>query len=178
MVNFGQTGDKHGPKEQVDVVGPPGPTRQCRPTPPRWCPAPPGAHLVPCHVSDPWELLLSQLEVLIQVSLINGHDEEAMDPWAHCHRLGASPTDLPAKFHHVLSSQPSLRSNQHPWMQRRCIQGPAGALLPPPGALGPPPTLPLPTNTLPSLYTINSGCGARWRSAPFNSKLSKLLLAF
>ena len=35
-----------------------------------------------------------------------GHDGEAMDPWAHCHRLGASPTDLPTKFHHVRSSQP------------------------------------------------------------------------
>ena len=31
---------------------------------------------------------------------------------------------------------------------------------------------------LPSLYTINSGCGARCRSAPFIFKLSKLLLAF
>ena len=78
------------------MAGPPGPTGQCRP-------APPGAHLAPCHVSDPWELLLSQLEALIQVGLINGHDEEAMDPWAHCHRLGASPTDFPSEFHHMLS---------------------------------------------------------------------------
>ena len=28
------------------------------------------------------------------------------------------------------------------------------------------------------LYTINRGCGARWKDAPFISKLSKLLLAF
>jgi len=85
------------------VAGPPGPTGQRRPVPPRQRLAPPGAHLAPCHVSDPWELLLIQLEALIQVGLINGHDEEAMDPWAHCHRLGPSPTDFPSEFHHALS---------------------------------------------------------------------------
>ena len=85
------------------MAGPPGPTGQHCLVPPRCCPAPPDAHLAPCHVSDPWELLLSQLEALIQVGLINGQDEEAMDPWAHCHRLGASPTDFPSEFHHVLS---------------------------------------------------------------------------
>ena len=72
-----------------------------------------------------------------------------MDPWAHYHRLGASPTDLPAKFHHVLAAQRPWRSNQHPWFLRRCIQGPADVPMPPPGTLGPPPTLPLPTNTPP-----------------------------
>ena len=85
------------------MAGPPGSTGQRHPVLPRHNLTPPGAHLAPCHISDPWELLLSQIEVLIQVSLINGHDEEAMDPWAHCHRLGASPTDFPSKFHHVLS---------------------------------------------------------------------------
>ena len=60
-------------------------------------------HLWPCHVSDPWEHFLSQLEALIQVGLINGHDEEAMHPCAHYHRLGASPTDFLSEFHHVLS---------------------------------------------------------------------------
>ena len=77
MANFGQNGDKHGPKEQVDVAGPPRPTGQRRPMPPRRRPTPPGAHLAPCHVSDPWEPLLTQLEALIQVGLINGH---AMGP--------------------------------------------------------------------------------------------------
>ena len=98
MANFGQNGDKHGPRKQVDMVGPPRPIVQCRPAPPRRRLAPPSANLALCHITDPWELLLSQLEALIQVSLINGHDEEDMDPWAHCHRLGASPTDLPAEF--------------------------------------------------------------------------------
>ena len=71
------------------MVGSPGPNGQRHPAPPRRRPPPPGAHLAPCHVSDPWELLLIQLEALIQVGLINGHDEEAMDPWAHYHRLRA-----------------------------------------------------------------------------------------
>ena len=85
------------------MAGPPRLTEQRRSVPPRHRPTPPSTHLAPCHVSDPWELLLSQLEALIQVSLINGHDEEDMDPWAHCHRLGFSPTDFPSEFHHVLS---------------------------------------------------------------------------
>jgi len=65
--------------------------------------------------------------------------------------LGAStnlPTDFLSKSLHVLSSQPPWRSNQHPWMQRRCIQGPASTPMPPPGAPQWPLTSLLPTNTL------------------------------
>ena len=66
MANFGQIGDKYGQMDQVDVAGSPRPIGRHRL-------APPSAHLAPCHVSDPWELLLTQLEALIQVGLINGH---------------------------------------------------------------------------------------------------------
>jgi hypothetical protein len=65
--------------------------------------------------------------------------------------LGASidlPTTIPTKFHHALASQLTWRSNQHPWMQRRCIQRLTGAPMPPPGAPWWPPTSLLPTNTL------------------------------
>jgi hypothetical protein len=37
------------------------------------------------------------------------------------------PSNVPAKFHHVLASQLPLGANQHRWMQRRCIQGPTSA---------------------------------------------------
>ena len=128
--NFGQNGDKHGPRKQVDVEGPPGPTGQRCPTPPRCRPAPPSANLALCHVTDPWERLQSQSRASIQVSLINGQDLFMLDPWAHCHRLGS-------------------------------LHRPLGSLQVPP-----------------SLYTINRGCGAWWKDAPFISKPSKILLAF
>jgi hypothetical protein len=85
------------------VVGPPGPIGRHCPMPPWRFSAPPGANLAPYHVSDLWKHLFNQQEALIQVSLINDHDGEATDRWAHCHGLGASPTDFPFEFHHVLS---------------------------------------------------------------------------
>ena len=42
----------------------------------------------------------------------------------------------------------------------------------------PPSTLPLPKNTPPSLYTINSGCGALWRSAPIQFQALQASLSF
>jgi hypothetical protein len=67
--------------------------------------------------------------------------------------LGAStdlPATIPSKFHHVLASQPTWRSNHSATMQWRWILGPAGVPLVSPNTLVPPSTLPLPTNT-PSL---------------------------
>ena len=89
MANVGQIGDKYGQMDQVDVAGSPGPTGRHRPVPPRRCLAPLGAHLTPCHISDPWELLLSQWKASIQVGLIKGQDLFMVDSWAHCHTLGA-----------------------------------------------------------------------------------------
>ena len=62
MAKIGQNGDKHGPRKQVDVVGPPRPIGQRRS-------APPSATLALCHVSDLWELLQKQCQALIQVGL-------------------------------------------------------------------------------------------------------------
>jgi hypothetical protein len=58
----------------------------------------------------------------------DGQDGHAMDPWAHCHRLGASPTDLPVKFHHVSPLQLPLGDNHRCWMLRWWNRGPSGAL--------------------------------------------------
>ena len=76
-----------------------------------------------------------------------------MGPWIHRHTIihMEAPTDLgtalPAKFWHVLASQPPLGASQYHWMQRRCIQGPVGAPMPPLDAPLPPPTSLLPTST-------------------------------
>ena len=134
-----------------------------------------------CHVTDLWELFLSQSQASIQVGLINGQDLFMVDPWAYSHRLGSlhrltnhhtyriSPC---VGFTTVLEEQPSPldakvvhpRTNRHPQ--------------PPSGTLGWAPTFPLPTNTPPSLYTINSRCGARWRSAPIHFQALQASLGF
>jgi hypothetical protein len=65
MTNFSQNGDKHGPRKQVDVAGPPGPIGQRHLMPPRHHLAPQGATLALCHVTDMWEILQNQLDALI-----------------------------------------------------------------------------------------------------------------
>jgi hypothetical protein len=114
--------------------------------PPKW----------PYHVTNPWELLQSQSQASIQGSLINRQDLFIVDPWTHCHRLRSLhrlTTATHTEFNHVLASQPTWRTNQHPWMQRQCIQGSANAPRWPPTSL-------LSTSTPMPLYTINRGCGA------------------
>ena len=147
MANFGQNGDKHGPREKVDVIGGSGPIGQRQTAPHGRCPVP-HWHL-PCH----WSVGVAPKPI---TSLHSSWSDQRtrfdaggfMGPLSYTWEPPIDlPTDLPSKFHHMLSSQLPWSSNQHPWMLRRCIQGLAGALLPPPGVLGCPPTLPLPTNT-------------------------------
>ena len=100
-----------------------------------------------------------------------GQDGVALDPWVH-RQTWRPPTDLGIDFlsksSHMTASQPPLRANEHHRIKRRWN----GAL---PGAQGTPTDLlaRLQVPRMP-LYTINRGCGARWRSAPFISMLSKL----
>ena len=100
------------------------PTGQHRPAPPRRRPTPPSANLALCHITDPWEPVQNQLVHWFKSVPTKGHDGVAMDPWANCHRLGASPTDLPAEFWHVLLLQPPLVANHHHWIVRRWNGGP------------------------------------------------------
>jgi hypothetical protein len=79
-------------------------------------------------------------------------------------------TNLLLEFQHVPLLQPPLGASQHRRIKRRWNGGP-------PNDQGPQPTSWLPTNTLLPPYTINRGSGARWRSAPLISKLSRLLHA-
>jgi len=65
MAKFGQNGDKHGPRKQVDVAGPLGPIGQRR-LAPLWCrSARPGATLALYRITDSWEPLQNQWDVLI-----------------------------------------------------------------------------------------------------------------
>ena len=146
---------------------------------PTW--EPPGPPKWPCHVIDPWELLQSQSQAFIQGGLINGQDLFIVDPWSHCHRLGSlhrltnrhtcriSPC---ADFTTDLEEQPAP-------LDAKAVH-PRAARCPTAVAQHPKSSTDLATAYkyhMP-LYTINRGYGARWRSAPFISKISKLLLAF
>ena len=104
-----------------------------------------------------------------------GQDGVALDPWAHCHGLGALlPTLEPTsylKFDMCCSYNRLLEPTSTVRCKRQCILGLAAQR---PGVATD--LLAAYKYTLP-LYTINIGCGAWWRSAPFISKLSKLLQA-
>jgi hypothetical protein len=88
------------------------------------------------------------------------------------------PTDFMPEFWHVLPLQLPLGANQCCRIVRRWNGGPSDAFPRSPGTQVTPLTSLLPTSTPMPLYTINRGCGAQWKDAPFISKLSKLLLAF
>jgi hypothetical protein len=104
-------------------------------------------------------------------------------PWIHgpiVIHSGASnrlTNRLPNRILTCVASKTTIGSQLEPDDQEAVHPRAGRHPLAPPDALDAPPTSWLPTST-PSLYTINRGCGAQWRSAPFNSKLSKLLLAF
>jgi hypothetical protein len=78
-----QNGDNYGHREQVDVAGGPRTNMPCRL-------APHGRHPSPCHVIDSWELLQKYSQASIQCRLDQWWDWKALDPWAHCHTIGAS----------------------------------------------------------------------------------------
>jgi len=129
------------------VAGPPGPTGQHCLVPPRCCPAPPDAHLAPCHVSDPWELLLSQLEALIQVSL-ELHQPTSRPSFTMC---------CPNNRHCEPTNAVGSRGGG--------VEGRAAPSLGRPAPKSPPPTSWLPTSTPMPPYTINRGCGAQWKTS-------------
>jgi hypothetical protein len=127
------------------------------------------------------ELLQSQSLASIQVGLINERDRMPVDSWAHCHRLRSLhwlTNQLPIQISTCvvlvidLEEQPwcydamavDLRAGRCPPYASECLRV----------AINLPATYKYPM----PLYTINRGCGAWWKNAPFISKLSKLLLAF
>jgi hypothetical protein len=160
MAKIGQNGDKHEHLDQVDMIAGRGPQA---PGPIRAPPSPtcgPATSLI-CGITSlanekpPFKLVWSRDKICSQ--WIHGpiviHLELSTD----------LPTDIPAKFHHVLASQLPLGANQHHWMLRRCIQGPISAPMPPPGT---PTTCSLQVPPTP-LYTINRGVWCMVEVTPF-----------
>jgi hypothetical protein len=112
----------------------------------------------------------------------NGRDGVDADPLTHCHTVGRlqltyQPTSYPNfnmchLYNHHWEPTSAEDRKAVEWRAARCP-------LAPPDTQVTPSTSWLPTSTL-SLYTINMGCGARWRvphsipSSPSFSKLSSL----
>ena len=86
LTKFVQNGAKYGQRRQVDVAGGLGPTWPCWPAPPRHCLEP---HLPLPHHRSVGEVLQAFSTTDLKSVCTKGQDGVALDPWAHCHRLGA-----------------------------------------------------------------------------------------
>ena len=112
----------------------------------------------------------------------NGQDLFIVDSWAHCHRLGSPPSNYQPTY---CQNFDMCQACNHHWEPTIIVGlkggGMEGRVAPFLGHLASK-SLHWPCHCLPiphmPLYTINRGCEARWKEAPFISMLSKLLLAF
>jgi hypothetical protein len=92
--NFGQNSDKYTHRRQVDMIGRPGAHMPCHLAPP-WC------RLVPLlpipHHRSVGEVLQTFSSIDLKSVCTDAHDGVVLDPWVHCHGLGAlQPTlELP-----------------------------------------------------------------------------------
>ena len=145
----------HDRRPVAHLVAPPGPTR-----------APPGPPSGPYHVINPWELLLSQSQASIQVDLINRQDLMPVDQWAYYHKLGGFHrlTNWPTIWISPCVVQVTAIGSQPSWLDQEAVD-PRDGRFPPCAARRPRVATDLSAvyKYPPCLYTINRGCGARWK---------------
>ena len=138
-------------------------------------------HLPFTHHQCVREVLQAISRVDLKSVCTDGQDGVVLDPWVHCHGLGALQLTLEPPY------QPNLCTcclHNHLWEPTKALQSKGSGIICWSASL---PHLLVPKFAPPTSYATLStptasrhykrGCGAQWRSAPFISKLSKLLQA-
>ena len=132
-----QDGEENGQGRQVDMAERLGAHMPCRLAPPWRCPIP---HFPIPHHRSMGEVLQAFSSIDLKLVCTDGHDGMVLDPWVHCHGLGA----LQPTF------EPPYRPNLHTCYLHNCLWEPTKSLRSKGGAIQRRP-VPLPRCLVPKL---------------------------